>query len=121
MLQGGGFGLIVVDLGNVAPQSAQKVPLTTWFRFSRVVEQMPTALVFLTPVHIAASCIALVLKPNAGDVQWQTSTIGTAPSHSILLSHLPIEFEVARDRNFASERKPVQSENTRFVAKPIWA
>ncbi len=121
LLQVGGFGLIVVDLGNLAPQSVQKVPLTTWFRFSRVVERVSTALVFITPVHVAASCIPLVLKPRTGDALWATPTTSIALSHAILLRHLPIEFEVVRGRNFTSERKPVQSANARFAAEPIWA
>src|SRR5215472_19348984 len=41
LLQGGGFGMVVLDLGDIPPQSARRVPLTSWFRFRRAVE--PTA------------------------------------------------------------------------------
>src|SRR5499433_2017259 len=47
LVQNGGFGLIAVDLGNVEDKQVRKVPLATWFRFARVVEKMPTALVFM--------------------------------------------------------------------------
>src|SRR5438105_3997904 len=47
LLQGGGFGLVAVDLGDVPPQVARRVPLACWFRFRRVVENTPTLLVVL--------------------------------------------------------------------------
>ena len=42
LLQGGGFGLVVVDLGDVPVQAARRVPLTSWFRFRRAVENTRT-------------------------------------------------------------------------------
>src|SRR5215470_6820452 len=48
LLQSGGFGLIAVDLSSLAERLVRKVPLTTWFRFSRVVEKQRAALVFLS-------------------------------------------------------------------------
>src|SRR5580700_11706310 len=31
LLESGGFGLIVLDLGDLPPQAARRIPLTTWF------------------------------------------------------------------------------------------
>src|SRR5260370_29203094 len=31
LLQGGGFGLVALDLADVPPQAARRVPLTSWF------------------------------------------------------------------------------------------
>ena len=45
LLQGGGFGMVVLDMGDIPPESLRRVPLTSWFRFRRAVE--PTATVLL--------------------------------------------------------------------------
>ncbi|HJX83826.1 MAG TPA: hypothetical protein VJ723_05745, partial [Candidatus Angelobacter sp.] len=47
LLQSGGFGLIAVDLSGIPERIVRRVPLTTWFRFSRVIEKLPAALVFM--------------------------------------------------------------------------
>jgi len=37
LLESGGFGLIILDLGDMPTQTARRIPLTTWFRFRRAV------------------------------------------------------------------------------------
>src|SRR5271157_669226 len=44
LLESGGFGLIALDLGDLPPQAACRIPLTTWFRFRRAIEYTPTVL-----------------------------------------------------------------------------
>ncbi|MGB7131181.1 MAG: hypothetical protein WBD59_10245, partial [Candidatus Sulfotelmatobacter sp.] len=44
LLESGGFGLIALDLCDLPPQTARRIPLTTWFRFRRAVEHTPTVL-----------------------------------------------------------------------------
>ena len=75
LLQGsGGFGVIVVDISGIAEKWIRKVPLTSWFRFSRVVERLETALVFSMPCRAAPSCTALRLTMRAGHVQWSSTS-----------------------------------------------
>jgi recombination protein RecA len=62
LIQNGGFGVIAIDLGNVDERLIRKIPLTTWFRFARVMEALPTALVILLPCSAAQSCAALTLN-----------------------------------------------------------
>jgi hypothetical protein len=62
LLQSGGFGLIVVDLGDIRPEDARRVPLTTWFRFRRAIENTPTALVVLEQEPYAKTCASLVME-----------------------------------------------------------
>jgi len=67
LLESGGFGLIILDLADIPPQSARRIPLTTWFRFRRAVEHKPTILLAIEPHPIAGSCSSLLLqlgKPN---------------------------------------------------------
>ncbi len=62
VLQGGGFGLVAVDLAGVPPAAARRVPLASWFRFRRAVENTPAVLLLLSPAPLAQSCAALVLR-----------------------------------------------------------
>ncbi|HEY6768511.1 MAG TPA: hypothetical protein VI386_27450 [Candidatus Sulfotelmatobacter sp.] len=65
LLDSGGFGLIVLDLGDLPPQAARYIPLTTWFRFRRTVEHTPTILLVIEQQPIAGSCSSLLLKLGA--------------------------------------------------------
>jgi hypothetical protein len=65
LLQSGGFGLIVLDLGNISTRAARRVPLTSWFRFRRAVENTPTVLLVLEREAHARSCASLVLQLSA--------------------------------------------------------
>lgn len=115
LAQNGGFGLIAVDLGNVEEKLVRKVPLTTWFRFARVVERMPAALVFLMPCPAAQSCAGLTLRLECAEPDW----MGAGKiSHAQFLVQLRCEVEIGRSRLC----KPVQSAvRPRFAASPIWA
>jgi len=105
LLQSSGFGVIAVDLSGMAEKLVRKIPLSTWFRFSRVVEQQPAALVFLEQEPHATSCAGLVLR-----VMSEPATLSGK-----LLTKFHLRVEVMRTR----ERKPVQSAN--FAAKAQWA
>ena len=67
LLESGGFGLIVLDLGDLPPQSARRIPLTTWFRFRRAIEHTPTILLAIEQQAIAGSCSSLLLKLGSPD------------------------------------------------------
>jgi hypothetical protein len=62
LLESGGFGLIVLDLGDMPPQAARRIPLTTWFRFRRAIEHTPTILLAIEQHAIAGSCSSLLLQ-----------------------------------------------------------
>src|SRR5262245_36960740 len=70
LVQNGGFALIAVDLGNIEEKLVRRVPLTTWFRFARVVEKMPAALVFLLSYPAAQSCAGLTLRLGDAEPDW---------------------------------------------------
>jgi recombination protein RecA len=113
LIQNGGFGVIAIDLGNVDERLIRKIPLTTWFRFARVMEALPTALVIMLPYSAAQSCAALTLNMGAS-VEWS----GTgAASHTQLISGVNFNVEVGRTRT----KKPVQSARNNFTVRPQWA
>jgi recombination protein RecA len=107
LLQSGGFGLIAVDLSSIPERVVRRVPLASWFRFSRVLEKQPTALVFLGQQSHATSCAALVLNLKTKPGVWPGN----------LLMQLNIEVEVVR----ALDRKPSGSVRPVFSLKSQWA
>ncbi len=62
LLQGGGFGMVVLDLGDIPPESARRVPLTSWFRFRRAVEPTTTVLLLVEQEPCAKTCASLVVR-----------------------------------------------------------
>lgn len=130
LLESGGFGLIVLDLADVPPDAARRIPLTTWFRFRRVVEHKSTILLVLEKQAIAGSCASLLLKlqvPSTqlavldsagcgGAVGNQKAATTPNPCHANLLKGLEIRVEVVRSR---FDRKPVHS--VMFESKTAWA
>src|SRR5215831_8955019 len=118
LLQNGGFALMAIDLGNVEEKLVRKVPLTTWFRFARVVEKMPAALVFMMSYPAAQSCAGLTLRLECAEPDWSSAGTGERKlSHAQFLAQLRCEAEIGRSRL----RKPVQSVGRpRFAAIPNW-
>ena len=62
LLQAGGFGVIVLDMSDVLPEHALRVPLASWYRFRLATEQASCALVLLTQTPCAKSSSALLLR-----------------------------------------------------------
>lgn len=75
LLQSGGFGLVVLNLADVAAKSTRRIITSWWFRFRRALENTATVLVVVTPVSCTRSCAALVLEvKNEGPVWPNTGT-----------------------------------------------
>jgi recombination protein RecA len=127
LLQAGGFGLLVMDMGDIPPAIARRVPLASWFRFRRAVENTDTALVVIEQEASAKSCASLVLKHSAVSTQHKHSAFstqqsakaaGSAPSHARLLQGMQTEIEVLNSRVW--QRKPVRSAVTAFESRALW-
>lgn len=78
LLQAGGFAAIVLDMSDVRPQDATRIPLQHWYRFRLAAEQARTALVLLTQTQCASSCAALALRSEPASVQPFSSNGETA-------------------------------------------
>jgi recombination protein RecA len=70
LIQAGGFGLVAVDLSDIAPKIVRYVPLNAWFRFRRAVEDTPTILMVLEQEANAKTCASLVLRLEARPAEW---------------------------------------------------
>jgi recombination protein RecA len=87
LLQGGGFGMVVLDLGDVPVASARRVPLASWFRFRRAVEPTATVLLLIEEEACAKTCASLVLRLQAEAIfASHASPTSAAPSPSGLQS-----------------------------------
>jgi RecA/RadA recombinase len=69
LLQAGGFAAIVLDMSDVLPQHATRIPLSTWYRYRHAAEQARTALLLLTQAPCANSCAALALRCEPAHVE----------------------------------------------------
>jgi len=141
LLQSHGFGMVAIDLAGVPVKMARRIPLTTWFRFRRTVENTPTILLVIGQQSCAQSCASLSLKlgsrlsdnsvpssqfpvlserpasNNSGDGCLSLDfSARVKPSHAELLSGIEIQAEILQSR---SERKPAQSVSA-FNTKTAW-
>ena len=132
LLESGGFGMIALDVGDLPPQIARRIPLATWFRFRRAVEHTPTILLAIERQSIAGSCSSLLIKLKSLKLPQQgapllasfarsgnpPSTFQSQPTHAQLLTQLEISAELVRSR---LERKPVRSAEIAFDSRTAWA
>jgi recombination protein RecA len=101
LLQGGGFGMIAVDLSDIPPATVRYVPLNTWFRFRRAVEDTPTILALLEQEPNAKTCASLVLRLGAERVRWSATSGNSSESSCVysaarLLDGIGVRAEVVR-------------------------
>ena len=58
ILHAGGFGLVMLDLCDVAPHALDRIPISYWHRFKRAIEPTPSILLIVARRSIARSCAA---------------------------------------------------------------
>jgi len=75
LAQGGGFGMVAIDLGNV--QASRSIPLAAWFRLRHGVESTRTALVVTARQFHARSCSALKIELARNRALWQGQLPGS--------------------------------------------
>lgn len=73
LLQGGGFGLVLLDLGDVPASSAKRIISSWWYRFRRTLEPTPTALVVIAEESCVRSCATLALELKGETCLWSSS------------------------------------------------
>jgi hypothetical protein len=70
LIQGGGFGVVVMDLGDTPAVTARRISLTSWFRLRRAVEHTPSVLVSLARQSNARTCATLVIQCGRTRASW---------------------------------------------------
>lgn len=102
LLHSGGFGVIALDLCEIAPRSLRRIPLSSWYRFRRVLEPTTCALVLLNTEPQAKACATVLLE-------MQRKRAAFTGGHPLLDSAW----------FHASVRKPVQRGETQFEIKAV--
>jgi recA bacterial DNA recombination protein len=116
LLQSGGFGLVIIDLGDTPWKMARRIPLTSWFRFQRAVEHTATVLFVISQVPCAQTCASLLLKVSGKKLSAVSCLLSAKnfPAHAQLLDGLQVQGELLRSR---LERKPAGSATAAFTTK----
>jgi hypothetical protein len=109
VLQAGGFGLVVLDLADVAPAALRRLPATTWMRLARIVEGSDTAALLVGAERIARSAGGATIACETAVAGWQGTShrarvfTGIAPAPRVLGGRLTVDD--------ANERKRVSHAN----------
>jgi hypothetical protein len=75
LLQSSGFGMVAIDLAGTAPKMARRIPLTTWFRFRRAVENTPAILLVIGVEFCTQSCASLAVELSRQKTSRQSSVV----------------------------------------------
>lgn len=116
LLAAGGFGMLVLDFGGIAPQAINRVPLATWFRLRAAAERSRAVLLLLTQHPSAHSSAEALLRTHA-----------KLPPTATIMPALDFQVSLERRRfqpqsNVVPLRKPVQSDHTTaWSATQRWA
>jgi len=103
LVQGGGFGMVVMDLADTPAATARRISMTSWFRLRRAVEHTPTVLLVVEQQPHAKTCASLTLEMRRAQAAW--SGAPGAPSCSRLLRGIRVHVD---------RRKPVPAITASF-------
>jgi len=78
LLQGGGFGVVALDLGDTPLRAARRISLTSWFRLRRAVEHTPTVLIAVERQSNAKTCASLMLEMSRERARWSGGALDSA-------------------------------------------
>jgi hypothetical protein len=76
LLHAGGFGLVILDIGDVAGKDARRIISSWWYRFRRTVENRPTAIVVISEEACTRSCAAVTLELH-GTPEWSRNLLNS--------------------------------------------
>jgi hypothetical protein len=125
LLQAGGFSVIALDLAGVPPHWARRIPLTSWFRFRRAVENTATAFLLLEEQPYAKTCASLVVSMSRAKVHWSAMQPdepeqNNRQRNTRLLKEITFSAEIIRSRlETAAELR--RSRPTGFSAETGWS
>jgi recombination protein RecA len=118
LLSTGGFRAIVLDMADVPPEQARRVPLATWYRFRLQVEKSRTLFLLMTCAPCANSCAAVSLHCRQGAIHWQRAA-DNSPS---LLAGLGYRVSVERSRAVdPTRKKPAASSEAVWNSTTTWS
>ena len=127
LLHAGGFGLVILDMGDVPGKDARRIISSWWYRFRRTVENKPTAIVVISAESCTRSCASLTLELN-GIAGWvRTNDLQTTPGrkNNVLPIRTGFQSELVAHANLlrvnsikVNRRRPISAgiNESRFIA-----
>lgn len=127
LLHAGGFGLVILDMGDVPGKDARRIISSWWYRFRRTVENKPTAIVVISAESCTRSCASLTLELN-GIAGWvRTNDLQTIPGrkNNVLPIRTGFQSELVAHANLlrvnsikVNRRRPISAgiNESRFIA-----
>jgi hypothetical protein len=97
LLQGGGFGMVAMDLAGLPVEVARRVPMTTWFRFKRAVEPTGASLLVLENESVVHGCASLGVKLNRNDHTRAGNLLHGLDVHAELVRDVELKKRVQRE------------------------
>ena len=120
LLQSGGFGVIVLDMGSLTPEPASRVPLATWFRYRAAAERTQSSILLLTQYPCAKSSAELSLRLQPAEALCDETTVFTGIKPCIDVARH--RFTQAAESNVVPLRKPPQNGNSAsWQSRTTWA
>jgi hypothetical protein len=101
LLNAGGFHVIVLDMGDVRAEQAQRVPLASWYRYRLQAEHSQTLFLLLSQTPCAGSCASVVLHCSDADERWEYAT----ENRNGVPLLCGLQYNVRADRKRASVRE----------------
>lgn len=80
LVHGGGWGLVALDLGDVAPAQIRKLPLSYWHRFRLAIQNTSTVLLVIEKEPFVRSCASVAIEMKAAKPVWS----GSHPTFRVL-------------------------------------
>jgi recombination protein RecA len=114
LMQAGGFGVVVLDLGDIAAEAVNRIPLATWFRYRAAADRTRASFLLLTRHPCAQSSAEVLLRTSV-----------SMPEPGTVMGRVPFRVELVRQRFrsetnvFAEKKKPPQRA-TSWGAEPAW-
>ncbi|HUJ51026.1 MAG TPA: hypothetical protein VLW25_12535, partial [Bryobacteraceae bacterium] len=71
LLHAGGFGVVVLDLCQITPCIANRIPISYWYRFRRAIENTSAILALVEKEPLAKSCASLMLEMKRKKAVWK--------------------------------------------------
>jgi len=119
LLNNGGFGAVVLDLGDAPIGNTRRIPLTSWFRFRRSVENTPTVLLLLSNEPCSGTCASLVLNCQCRQTRWLSAVGPNADFQVLTLEGLEFLVEVTRCRG-QSQTEVMSSRHSSLASSVHW-
>jgi hypothetical protein len=121
LLQAGGFGAIVLDMGSLAPEHVSRIPLATWFRYRAAAERTQASVLLLTQYACSKSSAGLVLRFDGGGALAQEATVLAGFERRIEVSRQRFAGPESQEKVVCLRKPPQRAGVATWHSQTTWA